>query len=245
MDKYLQQNSAYERLWAEYNKYGSLIVAVDFDDTIFDFHKVGNSYEMVRQLVRDLKDIGCYIIIWTGNQDTVFVSSFLAENNVPFDSINDEAPVSKKLLGDKFPRKVYANVYIDDRAGLEQVYNDLTKLVRKAKTKTFYRVCHKDTKQGLWYCPEGTFTGLIHDKFKFCKNSELEMHFDEELTGWLSATDSLEDLMNWFSEEDIKELQKHGWFIYKYSVTDYKFYDRFQHYIINQETSIPLNKIKL
>lgn len=133
MDKYLKENSAYERLWAEYDKYGSLIVAVDFDDTLYDFHKKGNSYEMVRQLVRDLKEIGCYIIIWTGNQDITFVTNFLKENNIPFDSINDEAPISKKLLNGKFPRKVYANVYIDDRSGMLQVYNDLTKLIKNIK----------------------------------------------------------------------------------------------------------------
>lgn len=135
MDKYLKPNSAYERLWAEYNKYGSLIVAVDFDDTVYDFHKEGNSYEMVMQLVRDLKEINCYIIIWTGNQDIDFIKDYLSEHNIPYDSINDEAPVSKKLLGDSIPRKVYANVYLDDRAGLEQVYNDLTKLVNEVRSK--------------------------------------------------------------------------------------------------------------
>ncbi len=135
MDKYLQPNSAYERLWAEYNKYGSLIVCCDFDDTIYDFHKVGNSYEQVKQLIRDLKEIGCYIIIWTGNQDIEFITNYLGENNIPFDSINDEAPVSKKLLGNKTPRKVYGNVYIDDRAGLMQVYSDLRRLIKEVNNK--------------------------------------------------------------------------------------------------------------
>jgi FMN phosphatase YigB (HAD superfamily) len=135
MDKYLKPNSAYERLWAEYNKYGSLIVAVDFDDTLYDFHKEGNSYEMVMQLVRDLKGINCYIVIWTGNQNLDFIKDYLSEYNIPYDSINDEAPVSKKLLGDSIPRKVYANVYLDDRAGLIQVYNDLTKLVNEVRNK--------------------------------------------------------------------------------------------------------------
>jgi len=135
MDKYLKPNSAYERLWAEYNKYGSLIVAVDFDDTLYDFHKEGNSYEMVMQLVRDLKEINCYIIIWTGNQNLDFIKDHLSKHNIPYDSINDEAPISKKLLGDSIPRKVYANVYLDDRAGLEQVYNDLTKLVNEVRSK--------------------------------------------------------------------------------------------------------------
>ena len=84
---------------------------------------------MVMQLVRDLKEINCYIAIWTANQNLDFIKSYLLEYNIPYDSINDEAPVSKKLLDDKIPRKLYANVYLDDRAGLEQVYNDLTKLV--------------------------------------------------------------------------------------------------------------------
>lgn len=240
MDKYLQPNSAYNRLLAEYKTHGCLHVGYDFDSTVHDYHKTGESYEMVRQLIRDLKEIGCKTYCWTAYKDLDYVVQFLKENNIPFDGINTNAI---PLGWDS--RKPFFSCLLDDRAGLKQVYNDLTKLVREVKTKTFYRVCHENTKQGLWYCPEGTFTGLIHDKFKFCKNSTLEMHFDEELTGWLSATESLEDLMNWFSEEDIKELQKHGWFIFEYAVKDYKFYDRFQHYIINQETSIPLNKIEL
>jgi hypothetical protein len=55
------------------------------------------------------------------------------ENNIPYDSINDEAPISKKLLNGKIPRKVYGNVYIDDRAGLYQVYTELSNLVNKYK----------------------------------------------------------------------------------------------------------------
>ena len=245
MDKYLQPNSAYERLWTEYNKYGSLICAIDFDDTLYDFHKVGNSYEMLRQLVRDLKEIGCYIIIWTGNQNTVFVSNFLVENNIPFDSINDEAPISKKLLNGKFPRKVYANVYIDDRAGLFQVYQDLTSLVYAVKNKTFYRVCNENTQQGLWYNFDGNFTGLIHNEFSFCQNKDLEMDFDEELVGWLSAVEKLDDLWQWFSQEDIKKLQEHGWYIFEYKANDYKFYERFQHLVIKQDTSKVIRKIEL
>lgn len=82
--------------------------------------------------------------------------------------------------------------------------------------KIFYRVCNPHTEQGLWYHFNGKFTGLIHNQFNFCKNNELKMDFDEELVGWLSATDSLESLYNWFTKEDIIKLQKHGWFIYKY-----------------------------
>jgi hypothetical protein len=103
--------------------------------------------------------------------------------------------------------------------------------------KIFYRVCNPNSYQGLWYSYDGQFTGLIHDQFKFCKNNELQMDFDEELVGWLSATDSLESLYQWFTQEDIKELQKHGWYIHEFEVEEYKFYDKFQHYVICQKTS--------
>ena len=134
-DPYLDSKAAFYRLLDEYQKYNSLIVCVDFDDTLYDFHKAGYRYDKIQQLVRDLYELNCYIIIWTGNQDTKFIKDYLKENNVPYNSINDEAPVSKKLLGDKIPRKIYSNVYIDDRAGLFQVYNDLTLLVSTIKQK--------------------------------------------------------------------------------------------------------------
>lgn len=133
MDKYLKPGSAYERLLAEYRKYGSLIVAVDYDDTLFDFHKTGDSYELVQQLVRDLHSIGCKIIIWSGSENITDMSSYLGEKNIPFDLINENLKVNDKWAAGKDSRKVYANVYIDDRGGLEQVYRDLTKLINEVK----------------------------------------------------------------------------------------------------------------
>src|SRR6478735_3708393 len=109
--------------------------------------------------------------------------------------------------------------------------------------KKFYRVCNPSSQQGLWYDFDGNFTGLIHDRFAFCTNSKLAMDFDEELVGWLSATETLEDLWKWFTREDVEKLQDHGWFIFEYEATDYKFYDRFQHMVISQETSKLICKI--
>ena len=49
----------------------------------------------------------------------------LKENNIKYKGINCD---SFKSFGG---RKVYANVYIDDRAGLIQVYNELLTLIKK------------------------------------------------------------------------------------------------------------------
>ena len=109
----------------------------------------------------------------------------------------------------------------------------------------FYRVCHIDTQQGLWYSQEGDFLGLIHNEFRFCKNNELRMDFDPDIVGYLSATPSLEELYLWFPREDILRLQECGWYIHEYEAEDHKFYERFQHTIINQDTSKVVRIIEL
>lgn len=109
----------------------------------------------------------------------------------------------------------------------------------------YYRVCNKKTLQGLWYDYKGQFTGLIHEEFSFCTNNKLEMDFDPEIVGWLSATDSLASLYKWFSRKDIVALQKHGWYIHEFEAVDVKFYDKFQHLIIKQKTSKVIQIINL
>lgn len=111
--------------------------------------------------------------------------------------------------------------------------------------RKFYRVCNTDTNQGLWYHFNGCFSGLIHKEFDFCKNRDLKMDFDSELVGWLSVAESLEDLYKWFPKEDILKLQEDNWMIHEYECSDYKFYHRFQHYVINQDNCKLISKIKL
>lgn len=128
MDFYLNTSNSATRLIDEYQKYGALIIAYDFDDTVYDFHKKGRAYCQVIDLLIALKSINCYLICWTGQEDILFVKSYLSENNIPFDTINENPPFYKSNS-----RKVYANAYLDDRAGLKQVYDELASLVKFAK----------------------------------------------------------------------------------------------------------------
>lgn len=102
--------------------------------------------------------------------------------------------------------------------------------------KIFYRIGNTETEQGLWYDFEGNFTGLIHNEYNFCTNNKLEMPFDPEVVGWLSATNILEDLFNWFTKEDIRQLEEHGYRIGVYEAIDYKFHNG--HFLIKQDTSV-------
>ncbi len=127
MDHYLDAQNAYQRLLDEYLRYGSLVVAFDFDDTVYDYHQKGRSYHDVIGLLRDLRRIGCYLICWTGQQDPDFVADYLRSNDIPFDAVNEHPPFRASQS-----RKVYANAYLDDRAGLAQVFGELSALVRQA-----------------------------------------------------------------------------------------------------------------
>lgn len=111
--------------------------------------------------------------------------------------------------------------------------------------KTFYRVCNLESKQGLWYNYDGDFTGLIHGEFNFCKNNKLQMPFDEDIKGWLSTTSTLDQLWAWFAERDVKELQKRGWFIHEYKAANWRYYEKFGHYLICQNTSRLVRKHKV
>ena len=101
----------------------------------------------------------------------------------------------------------------------------------------YYRISHHTYEQGLWYNKEGEFTGLIHNDFKFCTNSHLLMDYDLEIVGYISVADSVEHLFQWFPVKDVIELQKHGYYITAYESDDSKFYEKYQHTVINQNTA--------
>ena len=133
-DQYLKQGKSLERLKEEYNKHKSLVIGCDWDGTLYDYHKTGESYEQIRQLLRDLKEIGCKIVIWTAFHDFEFIKKYCEENNIPFDSINEGGiPLPWES------KKPFFSALLDDRAGLPHVYEDLTMIVNLAKlSKTLY-----------------------------------------------------------------------------------------------------------
>lgn len=102
--------------------------------------------------------------------------------------------------------------------------------------KLFYRVANTDMNNGLWYNMDGTFTGRIHEEFSFCSASKLPMPYDENVLGYLSVVDKLEDLYNWFSLEDIIRLRPFGFAIIVYEATDYREYHN--HWVIHKDSKV-------
>lgn len=128
MDEYLVPNLSFLRLYDEYKKYGSLVIAYDFDNTIYDFHNKGISYFQVMELLRELKRMNCVCICFTANTNETFVRDYCKNWNIPLDKLNENPDFFKSES-----RKIYFNALLDDRAGLQQVYQELTLLVNLIK----------------------------------------------------------------------------------------------------------------
>lgn len=134
MSIYLDPNKALQRLRDDWNKHGSIIVAVDYDSTLVPYlpHENGGPFHLVHQLVRTLKEMGCTIIIFTASAQDRWddIKHNLTYLNIKYDLFN-ESPAHIPNIGKN--GKVYANAYLDDRAGLYEVYTMLTQLVAEKR----------------------------------------------------------------------------------------------------------------
>lgn len=131
-DPYLDSLNCVDRLYREYLKYKKLFVAVDFDDTIYDFHNKGYTYPKLIDLVKRCQKLGFYITIFTGNpkEKFDFIREYCHNIGIKVDSIN-ENPIPMPIGNSG---KIYYNILLDDRAGLYSAYQELLSVVEKAES---------------------------------------------------------------------------------------------------------------
>lgn len=130
-DPYLSQSKCIYRLFDDYQAHKSLLVAFDFDDTIFDFHNKGYEYPALVDILKQCQELGFTLILFTGNEgeklyDCIEYCNFLGLTI----KYANESPIMKEN------RKPFYNIFLDDRAGLGDAYYILTetiKLIKKEK----------------------------------------------------------------------------------------------------------------
>lgn len=88
-----------------------------------------------------------------------------------------------------------------------------------------YRVENPVTWQGLWYRKDGVFNPFI----KTLTNAiarDFPMDFDPQFKvdgfDWISGCDNLPDMKNWFSAQDLEELNTFGYNLYEFTVERYR-----------------------
>lgn len=128
-DPFMNREIVKERLRNEFRKYGELIIAYDFDYTVHNYQDENYSYEFVVNLLRLWRPYANYIV-FTASPEYRFkyIKDYLTKNNIPFDTINSE------ILERHYTRKVYYNVFLDDRAGLGEISEILMELYKEIES---------------------------------------------------------------------------------------------------------------
>lgn len=94
------------------------IVAVDFDGTLCEnaFPKIGAPKKDIIQAIKEYKSFGWKIILWTcRNHDALTQAiEWCEKQGIELDAVNQNLPEVQEMFGGD-TRKVFANVYIDDR----------------------------------------------------------------------------------------------------------------------------------
>jgi hypothetical protein len=72
------------------------------------------------------------------------------------------------------------------------------------------------------------------------------MDFNNECTGgFLSCTDTLDNLFNWFSRKEIQQLEEAGYKVCVFNAKESKFHDKYKHFLFKEEGSILVAQINL
>ena len=155
-----------------------MVVAVDFDGTLFgdpeNWPEPGTPNNEMIELLNVLHDTGIFVVIWTlrnGDGEDI-VRKSLSENGVNYDLINE----TPRYLIDKWnsdPRKIAADVYIDDRniGGLPSQLSIMYDIVRRFNTK----ICTGTALNGgEWTQNIGRLTSYMIDKIH--NTEEIKQH---------------------------------------------------------------------
>lgn len=94
-----------------------MIIAVDFDGTlcVHKFPEIGQGYQgIIEKLIR-IKNRGNQLILWTCREGAPLAEAiaWCEERGLKFDAINENVEELKNK--DFAHRKIYADVYLDDR----------------------------------------------------------------------------------------------------------------------------------
>jgi hypothetical protein len=112
-----------ERLEEEWKLHGKIIIACDFDDTISPWKLKGFDPKRTIEVLKIAKQTGAYIVIFTACNIERYdeIRKYCSDAGLEIDAINEtpiDLPYGKN-------GKIYANIFIDDRAGLNESLNIL------------------------------------------------------------------------------------------------------------------------
>ena len=123
-DLYLSDHPAIERLLMEWVKHRQLIIAYDYDNTVFDYHNTGQSFDYIIELLQKCDKIGAKFIVYSCSPESRHpeMHNYLDAKGLRADYINKPHVELADGTG-----KIFFNILLDDRAGLRSAYIILDK----------------------------------------------------------------------------------------------------------------------
>lgn len=112
-----------DRLVSEWLMHGKIIIACDYDDTLSPWKMHNTDFDRIFGILKTAKQTGAYIVIFTACRPDRYdeIISYCAEKGLEIDGIN-KTPIDLPYGNNS---KIYANIFIDDRAGLNESLNIL------------------------------------------------------------------------------------------------------------------------
>lgn len=125
-------NGSFDRLCKELKLYKKLVIGFDFDNTIFDVHNNGGNYSQVIRALQECKKLGWTLCLYTAELREDWLKwkvDYCKHFGIEPDYVN-ESPLIKGT------KKPFFNLLLDDRAGLEEAYTLLIKVIDYADSKS-------------------------------------------------------------------------------------------------------------
>lgn len=101
------------------------IIAVDFDGTLCEdkYPRIGDPNKELIEWLKMKQSSGSRIILWTCRCDYFLEEAvkWCARKGLIFDAVNDNIPGVVAAMNNSNSRKVFADVYIDDKSGVVSI----------------------------------------------------------------------------------------------------------------------------
>lgn len=134
-DRYISDDQCISRLKEEYDRYGNLFIAFDFDNTVFDYHGKGDNYPVVEHLLVLCSSLNLTLILFTAKETKEELDacvSYCRSRGYSPKFINENPLMNTK--------KPYYNILLDDRAGLNSAVSVLREVLYYIERKLMEKV---------------------------------------------------------------------------------------------------------
>lgn len=129
---YFSSRNQADRLFNEWRAHKKIVIAYDFDNTVYDYHQEGHDYSDVITLLQQCRDFGAYFIVFTAATEERYpqIQQYLEAHGIPWDVINDNVPAVPFTVTTP-GQKIYYNILLDDRAGLREAFEILKTTLKR------------------------------------------------------------------------------------------------------------------